>query len=31
MHYLTFVPALASLAMARFKAGFGNEILGEQS
>lgn len=31
MHYLTFVPALASLAMARFKAGFGNKILGEQS
>lgn len=31
MHYLTFVPALASLAMVRFKAGFGNKILGEQS
>ena len=31
MHYLTLVPALASLAMSRFKAGFGNKILGEQS
>jgi integrase len=31
MHYLTLVPAVASLAMIRFKAGFGNKILGEQS
>jgi integrase len=31
MHYLTLVPALASLAMLRFKAGFGNTILGEKS
>jgi integrase len=31
MHYLTLVPALAALAMARFAAGFGNKILGEQS
>lgn len=31
MHYLTFLPALASLAMARFQAGFGSQILGEPS
>jgi integrase/recombinase XerD len=31
MHYLTLVPALAELAMARFKAGFGSSILGERS
>lgn len=30
MHYLTLVPSLATLAMGRFKAGFGNKILGEQ-
>lgn len=30
MHYLTLVPALATLAMGRFKAGFGNKILGAQ-
>jgi len=30
MHYLTLVPALAAVAMARFEAGFGNKILGEQ-
>jgi integrase/recombinase XerD len=31
MHYLTLAPALASLAMGRFKTGFGNKILGEHS
>lgn len=31
MHYLTLVPAVASLAMVRFRTGFGNKILGEQS
>lgn len=31
MHYLTLVPTLADLAMARFKAGFGSRILGERS
>lgn len=31
MHYLTFVPALASLAMLRSQAGFGTQILGEQA
>ena len=30
MHYLTLVPALASLAMGRFQSGFGNQLLGEQ-
>jgi integrase len=31
MHYLTFVPTLARLAMLRSKAGFGAIILGEQA
>lgn len=31
MHYLSFVPTLARLAMLRSEAGFGTKILGEQA